>query len=153
MFAYLLIGIELAILYSVFWYVFVREPRPYRINGSIWGSYESGVPGFASQDVDTLVLEHKQNAEQNVCFDRRVPRPAYPHATSSAYDPSLFVAPFSQYAHNQSLDTRDPYCGNSRNTTAQYGWVNINDREPNNSIAKLFWQGSNWLENLSVKLP
>ena len=151
MFAYLIIGIELAILYSVFWYVFVREPRPYRINGSIWGSYETGVPGFTAQEVDTLVLEYKQNTEQKICFDRRVPRPAYPHPTSSAYDPSLFVAPFNQYRGPvESLDTKDPYCWNS---TSKYGWVAIDDRAPSTIIAKLYWKAANWLEDISVKLP
>lgn len=45
MLAYLIIGIELAILYTVFWYVFLREPRPYKIRENIWGYY----PG-AGQD-------------------------------------------------------------------------------------------------------
>lgn len=42
MFAYLIIAIELAILYTVFWYVFLREPRPYKIRENIWGNYHEG---------------------------------------------------------------------------------------------------------------
>jgi hypothetical protein len=37
--AYLIIAIELVILYTVFWYVFLREPRPYKIKGNPWGGY------------------------------------------------------------------------------------------------------------------
>jgi len=38
--AYTIIAIELAILYTVFWYVFLREPKPYRIRGNAWGAYD-----------------------------------------------------------------------------------------------------------------
>jgi len=39
MLAYAIIAFELAILYTVFWYVFLREPRPYRVQGNTWGGY------------------------------------------------------------------------------------------------------------------
>ncbi len=40
MFVYFLIASELAILYTVFWYLYLREPKQARrINGSNWGSY------------------------------------------------------------------------------------------------------------------
>ncbi len=39
MLAYAIIAFEMAILYTVFWYVFLREPRPYRIQGNPWGGY------------------------------------------------------------------------------------------------------------------
>jgi len=38
--AYTIIAIELAILYTVFWYVFLREPKPYRLRGNAWGAYD-----------------------------------------------------------------------------------------------------------------
>ena len=41
MLAYVIIAIELAILYTVFWYVFLREPKPYRIKGNPWGGYDA----------------------------------------------------------------------------------------------------------------
>ncbi|HEY9871180.1 MAG TPA: hypothetical protein V6D08_18595 [Candidatus Obscuribacterales bacterium] len=39
MLIYVLIAVELAILYTAFWYVYVREPRPIRIRGNPWGGY------------------------------------------------------------------------------------------------------------------
>ncbi|MBP9090042.1 hypothetical protein KBI23_03375 [bacterium] len=42
MFAYAIIAFELLILYTVFWYVFLREPQPYRIQGNPWGGYHNG---------------------------------------------------------------------------------------------------------------
>jgi hypothetical protein len=39
MFVYLIIAIELVVLYLVFWIVFLREPRPREIRAELWGSY------------------------------------------------------------------------------------------------------------------
>ena len=39
MFAYLIIGIELIILYVVFWIVFLREPKRTAIRADLWGDY------------------------------------------------------------------------------------------------------------------
>lgn len=39
MLIYLLIAAELAILYTVFWYVYVRDPKPSRVVGNLWGKY------------------------------------------------------------------------------------------------------------------
>jgi hypothetical protein len=51
MLAYAIIAFELAILYMVFWYVFLREPQPYRIKGNPWGGY------------NRRVEQHKQSVE------------------------------------------------------------------------------------------
>ena len=43
MFVYLLIGAELAIIWGVFWYLYVREPaHRSHINPSLWGGYTEG---------------------------------------------------------------------------------------------------------------
>jgi hypothetical protein len=39
MFVYLIIAIELAVLYVVFWIVFLREPKPREIRAELWGNY------------------------------------------------------------------------------------------------------------------
>jgi hypothetical protein len=46
MLAYLIIAVELLILYTVFWYVFLREPKPYRIQGNAWGAYDGPDPSI-----------------------------------------------------------------------------------------------------------
>ena len=48
MLAYVIIAVELLILYTVFWYVFLREPKPYRIKGSAWGAYDGPDPSVNS---------------------------------------------------------------------------------------------------------
>jgi hypothetical protein len=41
MFEWLLIGIELAILYFAFWFVFIKKPDVYTIKGDPWGTYDT----------------------------------------------------------------------------------------------------------------
>ena len=44
MFVYLLITAELAVLYTVFWYLYVREPKYKRhIAANMWGTYEESL--------------------------------------------------------------------------------------------------------------
>ena len=50
MLIYLIIAAELAILYTVFWYVYVRDPKPYKITGNPWGKY--GETGFTAGGID-----------------------------------------------------------------------------------------------------
>jgi hypothetical protein len=40
MFAYLIIAIELLLLYIVYWYACVWKPKPYTLHGNLWGKYE-----------------------------------------------------------------------------------------------------------------
>lgn len=57
MFVYLLIAAELTVLYTVFWYLFLRDSKAgHRIKGSTWGSYEGA---FLDECADpTLPLAH-----------------------------------------------------------------------------------------------
>ena len=36
---YIVIGVELAALYALFWLFFEYEPKPYKIVGDPWGTY------------------------------------------------------------------------------------------------------------------
>jgi len=51
MFVYLLIVAELAVLYIVFWYLWIRDPKTHRqINGGLWGSYDDNGNTIPSAD-------------------------------------------------------------------------------------------------------
>jgi len=50
MFAYLLLAIEVAILYFAYWFVFVREPKPYKVAGNMWGTYDYKGDDFSTYD-------------------------------------------------------------------------------------------------------
>ncbi|MBX9666590.1 MAG: hypothetical protein K2X93_03180 [Candidatus Obscuribacterales bacterium] len=53
MFACLLVLAEMCLLATVFWYVFVREPRPFEITDNLWGCYDQpldAVTGYGAAD-------------------------------------------------------------------------------------------------------
>ena len=159
MFAYLLIAIELVILSAVFYHVFIREVKPYQVGSSgLWGSYEGGGVHFSQAEVDTLILEYKQNAEPVNLMDCRVPRFA-----NSQMMPS--INPESGYGSSKGSGTRLPsdsgwqslYGSSTPEEQArkaeQYGWVAQTDVHPRNSFMGLLTAALYWFENLSVKLP
>jgi hypothetical protein len=158
MFAYLLIGIELLILSGVFYHVFIREPKPFQVGTSgLWGSYESGGMHFSQAEVDTLILESKQNAETQMLMDRRVPRFANSHMM-----PGITTDTGSGSRGNGTLLPADSgwnslyNSGNSeevRRKAEQYGWVAQADVQPANSFMGFLTAALYWFENLSVKLP
>lgn len=59
MFVYLLIAAELAVLYTVFWYLYVREPKvERRISGHLWGTYQDS-PAALQADPTLPFLRHQ----------------------------------------------------------------------------------------------
>jgi hypothetical protein len=81
MFAYLLIILELTILASAYWYVFVREPKPFEIKENIWGYYDQplnvgtgyGVNGMSSDqyNASTRVKRARRVASGHVLLKSR----------------------------------------------------------------------------------
>lgn len=66
MLAYVIIAIELAILYTVFWYVFLREPQPYKIKGNPWGGYSGSDahPGAGNRSHSPAFVSPQTNFRQ-----------------------------------------------------------------------------------------
>jgi hypothetical protein len=48
MFAYLIIGVELALIYAVFWYVFVRDTKPNISESTPWERYPRNAGNFTA---------------------------------------------------------------------------------------------------------
>jgi hypothetical protein len=129
MYAYLIIGVELAILYSVFWYVFIREPRPYKVNGDLWGTY-SAQSEFTTYDVDHASSGDRQWLENNMEVLKNLQNSEW---TNRAHLSHLPMKPIEN--------------------TKQYGWV-VRDRDAEaGAVAKLFGKFRNSIEVMSVKLP
>lgn len=71
MFIYLLIASELAILYTVFWYLYLRQPRQSRrIVGSTWGSY---YPAATSNSGEAQALSYELSASGAPCYMESAP--------------------------------------------------------------------------------
>lgn len=126
MYAYLIIAVELAILYSVFWYVFIREPRPYTLKGDLWGTY--------SQPSVTA------------CDD-------YASSSARQWDHNMEVLKKIQNGHNQNQAHHSNLPMKPIENTKQYGWVvNSKDAEAG-AVAKLFGRFRDSIEVMSVKVP
>jgi hypothetical protein len=127
MYAYLIIGVELAILYSVFWYVFIREPRPYTVKGDMWGTYsQSSLTTYDdySSSSDRQWLQNNSEVLLNLQNG---------HNTNQVHHSNLPMKPIEN--------------------TKQYGWV-VRDRDAEaGAVAKLFGKFRNSVEVMSVKLP
>ncbi|HEY9677281.1 MAG TPA: hypothetical protein V6C76_04705 [Drouetiella sp.] len=127
MYAYLIIAVELAILYSVFWYVFIREPRPYTVKGDLWGSYSqsqyNAIDDYESQ-IDLEWLESNRNALENIYSG---------HQTNQSHLSHLPMKPIEN--------------------TKQYGWVVREQESEAGAVAKLFGKFRNSVEVLSVRVP
>lgn len=70
MFVYILITAELAILYTVFWYLYLRQPKQSRrIVGSTWGSYHPAAtsvadfPAYTAYDVGSSTQCYLESAQ------------------------------------------------------------------------------------------
>lgn len=74
MYAYLIIAAELAILYSVFWYVFIREPRPYTLKGDLWGTYpQSAYTTYDDHESEEAVQQIQSGLNKNRTHLTRLP--------------------------------------------------------------------------------
>ncbi|HEY9731173.1 MAG TPA: hypothetical protein V6C89_04640 [Drouetiella sp.] len=126
MYAYLIIGVELAILYAVFWYVFIREPRPYTLKGDLWGTYSQS--SFTA--CDDYALSSARQWEHNMEVLSQIQSG---HALNQMHQSNLPMKPIEN--------------------TKQYGWV-LNKRDAEaGAVAKLFGRLSESVEVMSVKVP
>ncbi len=67
MLMYLIIGIEVAILYIAFWYIFIRETKPYKLKENMWGKYDCANKKFTKfvDDVDYSSSSDREWLENN----------------------------------------------------------------------------------------
>lgn len=125
-YAYLIIGFELAILYAVFWYVFIREPRPYTLKGDLWGTYSQS--SFTTGD--DYASSSARQWEQNMEVLRQIQNG---RTLNQMHQSKLPMKPIEN--------------------TKQYGWV-LNQREAEaGAVAKLFGRFRDSVEVMSVKVP
>lgn len=126
MYAYLIIGVELAILYAVFWYVFIREPRPYTLKGDLWGTYSQS----AYTTGDDYALSSTRQWEHNMEVLNQIQNG---RTLNQMHQSNLPMKPIEN--------------------TKQYGWV-LNNRDAEaGAVAKLFGRLSESVEVMSVKVP
>ncbi len=117
MFAYLIIAAELAVLYTVFWYIFLREPRPYRIKSEMWGRYESNA---LARYFESLEHEFKQETNASSSYSQEN---NWLHKIEGAQKNRLQTMAISKSAcpQYQGVVTHRGYC--APQNAKKYGWV------------------------------
>ncbi|MBA3856520.1 MAG: hypothetical protein C0507_06365 [Cyanobacteria bacterium PR.3.49] len=144
MFAYLIIAAELLVLYTVFWYIFLREPRPYRIKGEMWGRYDNNALARYFES-----LEHELRQESNASA-------AYSH---SEYE-WLTSLDGSHMNRLQTLAISKPICpqaggaaGYPTQNAKKYGWTVEDPNRLDGNPFKFAVLMAEKLGNLSSRRP
>jgi hypothetical protein len=62
MFVYLLITAELALVYTAFWYLYLRDPKDREnIQAALWGTYEESMDVYGPPLAQEFVLDRVKN--------------------------------------------------------------------------------------------
>jgi hypothetical protein len=151
MFAYFIIGVELAILYGVFWYVFIREPKPYEVKSGQWGTYQYDSGCFtaygASQHRLPVALSDGINDDELYAYysDQAdtIPLPMLPPPRKSANRhrvASLRNLPQSALVRKEQQ--------------LRYGWVSAQvSAADRGTVEKFFRTLSRAINQLTLRLP
>jgi hypothetical protein len=162
MFAYLVIVIELAILYLVFWIVFLREPRQKEIRADLWGNYGNPPNNIPINDfAQPNYLIEQNNLEFYLPDSPIIPKPSlFRKAKPSriirrlrltrqalsrhAYCPSCSRCPQTQFLGRKARSSRRHWQIKKQNNISQ----------ASRPIVEAFLLSLNHVLNrLSVKLP
>lgn len=97
MFEYVLIAGELFMLTGFFWYVFIREPKPFELKENLWGIYDPGMKAYTARGAHEPV-------KQSVEADTELPYAI--HENYADYE--------SAYNYSQSQYNKQHRCCNNR---------------------------------------
>ena len=156
MFAYFIIACELAILYTVFWYIFLREPKPYKIVGDPWGTYEG-------KNDDLYILAERlpqavNHSHEGYMQSGYVPPGHFQSGNSQAaywqsgYSPTPSYEPRRAPARrHQESSCQCPHTA-PQNPSMRYGWVVAEQPKPG-TLARLLFSLGRKIEGLNPRLP
>ncbi|MBC7996522.1 MAG: hypothetical protein IAF58_01165 [Leptolyngbya sp.] len=144
MFAYLLIAAELVVLYTVFWYIFLREPRPYRIKSEMWGRYES----------DALARYFESFEESDgTCIDRNVAHEFDWLKTLDGASKNRLQTMALTKTPCPQAEGPSSHTGYAPHNADRYGWTAQEDNRYANSPFKGVMTLVEKLGNLSSRVP
>ena len=144
MFACLIIALELVILYTVFSYIFLHEPRPYRITGDPWGRYEVNPAKPLPVTEYETALSPGNYQQQEYASARSFPPAWQDNQERVAYFNSTDAAQTLPSARLSEM----PANGNPG-----YGWVMAEQPRHPAMIAKALDSFLRTLDDLGAKLP
>jgi len=163
-------GVELALLYTVFWYVFIREPKPFELRAGYWGSYQRDSSEFTAYGANRhmpaqLIDEINERQLYNFYVEqiriqqaqlRQIEFPQLPFP-----QPEI---PKAQYGQSQpaspSLLRRNrtpnlaPHIKGRRSEQLRRGWVLASEQQEQKPMIERFFNNlSRAINQLSVKTP
>ena len=146
MVAYLIIAVELAILYGVFWTVFIREPHSPVVKGAMWGSYSRESNGGctncgAGEGLPIQLMDEINERELNEYY---------------AHHWNLEPSSAARRARHQFnvIRGRSQRALLRRDQQLRYGWVSQDLIEDEKTlVGKLFQNLGRAINQLSVKVP
>jgi hypothetical protein len=169
MFAYLVIGVELALLYAVFWYVFIREPKPFELRAEYFGTYQCDSGQFTAYGAHRhlpaqLIDEINERQLYNFYIEqirlqraqlRQIefpqlpfPRPEVPDAQYGQAQPA---APAS--LRRTRTPNLAPHLKARRSEQLRRGWVLTPEPDNKPMIERFFNNLSRAINQLSLKTP
>ena len=136
MFAYLVIAFELTILSTVFWYIFIREDKPFRVAENMWGQYDNQSqvlsnqiqPAPSTQKPDDWVSLN-QSLNDDYCGNRS--HVQFRRSVSSAKEGLPKI---------------------KRNPALKYGWVMEEIDEPEHATGRIWGDFRRTLEDLRLRM-
>jgi len=145
MVAYLIIAVELAILYGVFWTIFIREPNSPSVKGAMWGSY-----GHEAESYTTYGAGAGLPVQLTDQINDRELESYYAHH----WDMEPSSAARRARHQGNVVRGRSQRASMRRYQQLRYGWVSSELIEDEKTlVGKLFQNLSRAINTLSVKLP
>jgi hypothetical protein len=169
MFAYLVIGVELALLYAVFWYVFIREPKPYEVRADYWGRYQRDSGQFtaygAYRHLPVQVLDEINERQLYNFYIEQIrlqqaqlrqidfPQLPFPQPEVPQYGQTQPASPTS--LRRNRVPNLSPHSKARNSEQLRRGWVLTSDPDTDNKplIERFFTNLSRAINHLNVKTP
>ena len=143
MFAYVIIACELAILYTVFWYIFLREPKPYTIHGDPWGTYDEA-PDLTADSINSAYHDLPINEQSN--YWSMSARSASDSRSEYSNSPRAVMA--RKHGHSSC------HCQHTIDSapSVRYGWV-LGPSPKGGALGRFLYSMKRKIEGLNPRLP
>jgi hypothetical protein len=170
MFAYLVIGVELALLYAVFWYVFIREPKPYELRAEDWGRYQRDSGQFTAYGAyEHLPVQLFDEINERQLYNFYIEQIRLQQAQLRQIDFPQLPFPEAEFDRVQFAQSRptqpstlrrnrplnlSPHARSRKAQQLRYGWVLAPERSNNKHLIERFFENlSKAINQLNVKTP
>jgi hypothetical protein len=142
MFAFLIIGSEIVILYFVYWVVFIREPKFHEMREDLWGRYQHRSNMTNKADVDLSIPSFSRPGKLKAFLPSRIRARLYRMTKGRR-----------RQQHNHMKHSCSCGCREKRSASSWQGAAASSRREVNQQLAERFLSILNrTLNKFSIKI-